>query len=36
MMIGIDHLHIHNNHAPCVEGFWPQGPIFKFKGPVFS
>ena len=36
MVIGIDHLHIHNGKfAPYVEVCWPQGPIFEYKGAVF-
>ena len=36
MVIGIDHLHIHNGKfAPYVEVCGPQGPIFEYKGAVF-
>ena len=36
MVIGIDHLHIHNGKfAPYVEVYGPQGPIFEYKGAVF-
>ena len=36
MVIGINHLHIHNGKfAPFVEVCGPQGPIFEYKGSVF-
>ena len=36
MVIGIDHLHIHNGKfAPYVEVCGPRGPIFEYKGAVF-
>ena len=36
MVIGIDHLHIHNGKfAPYVEVCGPQGPIFEYKGGCF-
>ena len=36
MVIGIDHLHIHNGKfAPYVEVCGPQGPIFEYKEPAF-
>ena len=36
MVIGIDHLHIHNGKfVPYVEVCGPQGPIFEYKGPAF-
>ena len=35
MVIGIDHLHIHNGKfAPYAEVGGPQGPIFEYKGAV--